>query len=37
VSKSLAKWFARRAAAEISLSEERGVRTLHFGSVWVQG
>lgn len=37
MSRPFAKWFARRVAPEISLSEERGVRTLHFGSVWVQG
>lgn len=30
-------FFSRRRKPEVSLSEERGVRTLHFGSVWIQG
>jgi spermidine synthase len=32
-----AEFFGRRGAPEISLSEERGIRYLHFGSVWIQG
>lgn len=36
MAKPFAKLFAHREA-EISLSEERGVRYLHFGSVWIQG
>lgn len=31
------KFFRRRRDLEISLSEEDGVRYLHFGSVWIQG
>ena len=30
-------FFSRSRKPEVSLSEERGVRTLHFGSVWIQG
>lgn len=37
MSKPFAQLFKRFRPAEISLSEERGIRTLHFGSVWVQG
>lgn len=31
------KFFKQRLEPEISLSEEGGVRYLHFGSVWIQG
>ena len=37
MSKPFAQLFKRFRAPEISLSEERGIRTLHFGSVWIQG
>ena len=37
MSKPFAQLLKRFRAPEISLSEERGIRTLHFGSVWVQG
>jgi spermidine synthase len=37
MTRAFEKFFGRRAAPELSLAEERGVRTLHFGSVWVQG
>ena len=37
MSKPFAQLFKRFRPAEISLSEERGIRTLHFGSVWIQG
>lgn len=30
-------FFSRGRKPEVSLSEERGVRTMHFGSVWIQG
>ena len=32
-----AEFFSRSRLPEISLSEEGGIRTLHFGSVWIQG
>lgn len=37
MSKPFAQLFKRFRAPEISLSEERGIRTLHFGSLWIQG
>lgn len=37
MNRAFEKFFGRRAAPELSLAEEGGVRTLHFGSVWVQG
>ncbi len=37
MSKPFAQLFKRFRSPEISLSEERGIRTLHFGSVWIQG
>ncbi len=37
MSKPFAQLLKRFRAPEISLSEERGIRTLHFGSVWIQG
>ena len=32
-----AEFFSRRHLPQISLSEEAGIRYLHFGSVWIQG
>ena len=37
MSKPFAQLFKRFRAPELSLSEERGIRTLHFGSIWIQG
>lgn len=37
MNRPFARLFRPRPTGEISLSEERGVRTLHFGSIWVQG
>jgi spermidine synthase len=37
MNRPFAKLFTRRRQQEISLSEERGIRYLHFGSVWIQG
>jgi spermidine synthase len=37
VSKPFERFFRRRSKQEISLSEEGGIRYLHFGSVWIQG
>jgi spermidine synthase len=35
--RSFQEFFKRMKPNEISLSEERGIRYLHFGSVWIQG
>lgn len=37
MAKPFAKFFQARQHPEISLSEEDGIRYLHFGSVWIQG
>lgn len=37
MAKAFASFFKPRLKPEISLSEEDGVRYLHFGSVWIQG
>jgi spermidine synthase len=37
MAKPFAKFFKSRAHPEISISEEDGIRYLHFGSVWIQG
>jgi spermidine synthase len=37
MAKPFEKFFKPRREPEISLSEEDGVRYLHFGSVWIQG
>lgn len=37
MSKPFERFFKPRRKQEISLSEEGGIRTLHFGTVWIQG
>ena len=37
MAKPFEKFFKPRREPEISLSEEDGIRYLHFGSVWIQG
>jgi spermidine synthase len=37
MAKPFANFFRPRRAPEISVSEEDGIRYLHFGSVWIQG
>jgi len=37
MAKPFEKFFKTRREPEISLSEEDGIRYLHFGSVWIQG
>ena len=37
MAKAFEKFFGAKREPEISISEERGVRYLHFGSVWIQG
>jgi len=37
VKRPFGEFFGRRRSAEIGLSEEAGIRFLHFGSVWIQG
>jgi len=37
MAKLFAKFFEPRRQPEISISEEGGIRYLHFGSVWIQG
>ena len=37
MAKPFARFFKPRQNPEISISEEDGIRYLHFGSVWIQG